>query len=182
VGFPEELGRARRAVEEVKGEGSLSAHAVKIGTMLELPRVCLTADEIAPRADFFSFGTNDLTRTTLGLSRDDAEGKFLWLYLREGVVGNNPFETLDRRGVGRLVEEACELGRSANPSLKLGVCEEHGDPGSVAFHERGVDYVSCSPHRVPVARLAAAQAELQNPTPGRRGAARATEMSVRAAR
>jgi pyruvate,orthophosphate dikinase len=189
VGFPEELGRARGAVEEavarVLGEGALSGdEAVKIGTMIELPRACVVADEIAPRADFFSFGTNDLTQTALGLSRDDAEGKFLALYLEEGIVERNPFETLDRRGVGRLVETACELGRGANPSLKLGVCGEHGgDPGSIAyFHGMGLGYVSCSPYRVPVARLAAAQAALRDPNPERRGAARATEVGARDAR
>jgi pyruvate,orthophosphate dikinase len=131
--------------------------------MVELPRACIAADEIAPHADFFSFGTNDLTQTTLGLSRDDAESKFLPLYLEEGIVERNPFETLDRRGVGRLLEGACAMGRAANHDLKLGVCGEHGgDPESVRFfHEVGLDYVSCSPYRVPVARLAAAQAVLK---------------------
>jgi len=162
VSFPKELEEVRRAVEEamaeVLGEERTGAAAVKIGTMIELPRACVAADEIAPHADFFSFGTNDLTQTTLGFSRDDAEGKFLPPYLEGGIVGENPFETLDRRGVGKLVSTACELGRAANPDLKLGVCGEHGgDPESVAFfHEAGLAYVSCSPYRVPVARLAAA--------------------------
>jgi pyruvate,orthophosphate dikinase len=130
--------------------------------MIELPRACVAAGEIALHADFFSFGTNDLTQTTLGFSRDDAEGKFLSEYLEKGIVEENPFETLDRRGVGRLVEAACELGRGANPSLKLGVCGEHGgDRDSVVFfHEVGLDYVSCSPYRVPMARLAAAHAAI----------------------
>jgi pyruvate,orthophosphate dikinase len=172
VGFPEELEATRRAVEgaveEALGRGALGGEgAVKIGTMMELPRACMVADEIAEHADFFSFGTNDLTQTALGFSRDDAEAKFLPLYLEEGIVERNPFEAVDRRGVGRLVETARELGRGANPSLKLGVCGEHGgDPESVAFfHGVGLDYVSCSPYRVPVARLAAAQAALRREEP-----------------
>jgi pyruvate,orthophosphate dikinase len=178
VGFPEELGRTRRAVEEsvaeVLGEGAFSGEdAVKIGTMIELPRACVVADEIAPYADFFSFGTNDLTQTTLGFSRDDAEGKFLSEYLEKGIVEENPFERLDLRGVGRLISAACESGRGANPDLKLGVCGEHGgDPESVAFfHGAGLDYVSCSPYRLPVARLAAARAAIgaEVPPTGARG-------------
>jgi pyruvate,orthophosphate dikinase len=167
VGFPEELKRARRVVEEavaeVLGDDVSSGDAVRIGTMIELPRACVVADEVAAHADFFSFGTNDLTQTTLGFSRDDAEGKVLPLYLEEGILEENPFETLDQRGVGKLVSTACKLGRAANPSLKLGVCGEHGgDPESAAFfHEAGLDYVSCSPYRLPVARLAAAQAALR---------------------
>jgi pyruvate,orthophosphate dikinase len=183
VGFPEELERARREVEATLGELLGEEAAASIGTMVELPRACLVADEMARQADFFSFGTNDLTQTTLGFSRDDAEGKFLSHYLESGVLPDNPFETIDG-GVGQLVQMACELGRRADPALKLGVCGEHGgDPRSIAFlHGLGIDYVSCSPYRVPVARLAAAQAALQNPTPGRRGAARATEVGVHAAR
>jgi pyruvate, orthophosphate dikinase len=130
--------------------------------MIELPRACTTAGEIAHRADFFSFGTNDLTQTTCGLSRDDAEGSFLTTYLEKGILARNPFETIDREGVGRLVSLACEQGREANPDLKLGICGEHGgDPESIAFfHEAGLDYISCSPYRVPIARLAAAQAAM----------------------
>jgi pyruvate, orthophosphate dikinase len=162
VGFPNELEGTRKEAEgtvsEVLGEDSL----VQIGTMIELPRACATADEIAERADFFSFGTNDLTQTTCGLSRDDAEGGFLTRYLEEGILEKNPFQTLDRGGVGQLVSMACELGRKANPDLKLGVCGEHGgDPRSIEFfHKVGLDYVSCSPYRVPVARLVAAQVTL----------------------
>jgi pyruvate, orthophosphate dikinase len=130
--------------------------------MIELPRACIRADEIAEQADFFSFGTNDLTQTALGFSRDDAEGKFLTHYLEDGVLEDNPFETLDLDGVGDLMRIAVERGRSRKPDLKLGICGEHGgEPKSVAFcHELGLDYVSCSPYRVPVARLAAAQAAL----------------------
>src|SRR5918911_636419 len=130
--------------------------------MSELPRACVRADEIATEADFFSFGTNDLTQTTLGFSRDDAEGKFLTFYLEDGVLQKNPFETLDVSGVGDLMRIGVERGRAAKPGLKLGICGEHGgEPRSVAFcHELGLDYVSCSPYRVPLARLAAAQAAL----------------------
>jgi pyruvate,orthophosphate dikinase len=130
--------------------------------MIELPRACVRADEIAGIADFCSFGTNDLTQTTLGFSRDDAEGKFLTYYLEHGVLERNPFEVLDREGVGDLMRIAVERGRGVKPELKLGICGEHGgEPRSVAFcHEIGLDYVSCSPYRVPLARLAAAQAAL----------------------
>ena len=131
--------------------------------MIELPRACIRADEIARHADFFSFGTNDLTQTTLGFSRDDAEGKFLTRYLDEGVLERNPFEVLDVEGVGDLMRIAVERGRGVKPDLKLGICGEHGgEPRSIAFcHELGLDYVSCSPFRVPLARLAAAQAALR---------------------
>jgi pyruvate,orthophosphate dikinase len=130
--------------------------------MIELPRACIRADEIAEHADFFSFGTNDLTQTTLGLSRDDAEGKFLSRYLEDGVLERNPFETLDQSGVGDLMKIAVERGRAAKEEIKLGICGEHGgEPESVAFcHRLGLAYVSCSPYRVPLARLAAAQAAL----------------------
>jgi pyruvate,orthophosphate dikinase len=160
VGFAEELKRLReltvRTAEE-EGEG-----AYLCGTMIELPRACVRADEIAEHADFLSFGTNDLTQTTLGFSRDDAEGKFLTHYLDEGILRHNPFETLDQGGVGELMELAVERARSAKRDLKMGICGEHGgDPASVAFcHRLGLDYVSCSPYRVPLARLAAAQAAL----------------------
>jgi pyruvate,orthophosphate dikinase len=131
--------------------------------MIELPRAALCADQIAAYADFFSFGTNDLTQTTLGLSRDDAEGKFLAAYVQDGIVPANPFETVDVDGVGALVRIGSEKGRGARAGLTVGVCGEHGgDPASVGFfHRAGVDYVSCSPFRVPIARLAAAQAVLQ---------------------
>jgi pyruvate,orthophosphate dikinase len=133
------------------------------GTMIELPRACIRADEVAEHADFFSFGTNDLTQTALGFSRDDAEGKFLTHYLEEGVLKENPFETLDIGGVGDLMRIAVERGRAVKEDLKIGICGEHGgEAASVAFcHELGLDYVSCSPYRVPLARLAAAQAALK---------------------
>jgi pyruvate, orthophosphate dikinase len=160
VGFAEELRRLRDLTVEVATEEGASAYLV--GTMIELPRACMRADEIAEFADFFSFGTNDLTQTALGFSRDDAEGKFLTHYLEDGVLERNPFETLDQDGVGDLMRLAIERGRGAKPELKLGICGEHGgDPASVAFcHRLGLDYVSCSPYRVPLARLAAAQAAL----------------------
>jgi pyruvate,orthophosphate dikinase len=130
--------------------------------MIELPRAALRADEIAEEADFFSFGTNDLTQTTLGFSRDDAEGKFLTFYLAHGILERNPFEVLDEASVGDLMRIAVERGRRVKPDIKLGICGEHGgEPRSVAFcHRLGLDYVSCSPYRVPLARLAAAQAAL----------------------
>lgn len=123
----------------------------------------MVADDIAKEADFFSFGTNDLTQTTCGLSRDDAESGFLARYLQEGILEKNPFETIDKDGVGGLVAMARKRGRETNPDLKLGICGEHGgDPESIQFfHETGLDYVSCSPYRVPVARLAAAQTALR---------------------
>jgi pyruvate,orthophosphate dikinase len=160
VGFAEELRRLRElTVRTVEEEGELE---YLCGTMIELPRACMRADEIAEHADFFSFGTNDLTQTALGFSRDDAEGKFLTYYLQHGVLEQNPFETLDRSGVGDLMRIAVERGRSVKDDLKLGICGEHGgEAKSVAFcDELGLDYVSCSPYRVPLARLAAAQAAL----------------------
>jgi len=162
VGFGRELEVTREEVETTVREVLGEENPVQIGTMIELPRACMTAGEIAERADFFSFGTNDLTQTTCGLSRDDAEGGFLATYLEKGILEKNPFETLDRDGVGRLVSLACERGREANPGLKIGICGEHGgDPESIEFfHEAGMDYVSCSPYRVPIARLAAAQAAM----------------------
>ena len=133
-----------------------------VGTMIELPRAALMADDIATEAEFFSFGTNDLTQTTLGMSRDDA-AKFLPEYVDQGILEKDPFQTLDREGVGQLVDMACQRGRSARPDIKLGICGEHGgDPSSIAFFEAcGLDYVSCSPYRVPIARLAAAQEALK---------------------
>jgi pyruvate,orthophosphate dikinase len=162
VAFGRELEETREEAEAIVKEVLGEDNPVQIGTMIELPRACTTAGEIAHRADFFSFGTNDLTQTTCGLSRDDAEGGFLTTYLDEGILEKNPFETLDRDGVGRLVSLACKSGREANPDLKLGICGEHGgDPESIEFfHEVGLDYVSCSPYRVPIARLAAAQAAM----------------------
>jgi pyruvate,orthophosphate dikinase len=138
------------------------------GTMIELPRAALRAGEIAEVADFFSFGTNDLTQTALGMSRDDAEGKFLTFYLEDGVLERNPFEVLDQDGVGDLMRIAVERGRETKPEIKLGICGEHGgEPSSVEFcHRIGLDYVSCSPYRVPLARLAAAQAALKEANRG----------------
>ena len=132
-----------------------------VGTMIEIPRACVTADEIAEVAEFFSFGTNDLTQTTLGISRDDAS-RFLTMYQETGVLSDDPFQTMDQPGVGGLVKMAVEKGRSVKPDLKIGICGEHGgDPRSVVFcHGVGLNYVSCSPFRVPIARLAAAQAAL----------------------
>jgi pyruvate,orthophosphate dikinase len=132
-----------------------------IGTIIELPRAALTADRIAERAEFFSFGTNDLTQTTLGMSRDDA-GRFLPAYLDRGILLDDPFQVLDEDGVGRLIRYGVSEGRRVRPSLKVGICGEHGgEPRSVAFcHHLGLDYVSCSPYRVPIARLAAAHAAL----------------------
>jgi len=134
-----------------------------VGTMVEVPRAAITADEIAKEADFFSFGTNDLTQTTLGLSRDDM-GLFYDEYQRKEIYSQNPFASLDQTGVGKLMEFAVDSGRSSKKDLKLGICGEHaGDPSSIDFcHRLGLNYVSCSPPRVPIARLAAAQAKLRN--------------------
>ena len=162
VGFAEELHRLRAITVATANEESETVEYL-VGTMIELPRACIRADEIAEYADFFSFGTNDLTQTALGFSRDDAEGKFLTRYLEDGVLERNPFETLDQSGVGDLMRIAVERGRGAKEGLKMGICGEHGgEPESVAFcHGLGLDYVSCSPFRVPLARLAAAQAALK---------------------
>jgi len=164
VGFASELRRLRELTEgviEAEDGGSLGIH---IGTMIEVPRAALTADEIATHADFFSFGTNDLTQMTLAFSRDDAENGFLPYYLDARLLPVSPFETLDQTGVGQLVQMAVERARKTRPGIKLGVCGEHGgDPNSIGFfHQVGLDYVSCSPNRVPTARLAAAQAVLEN--------------------
>ena len=164
VGTRKELEITRAQIEkvatEVFAESGMTIEHI-IGTMIELPRACIIADKIAEVADFFSFGTNDLTQTTFGLSRDDA-GKFLPTYVEQGILEKDPFISLDREGVGALVRIAAEGGRKTRPNIKLGICGEHGgDPSSIAFCESvGLDYVSCSPYRVPVARLAAAQAAL----------------------
>jgi pyruvate, orthophosphate dikinase len=167
VAAAEELIRMREMIEEeiaTATAGSGVELEIPIGTMIELPRAALTAAEIAVVADFFSFGTNDLTQMTYGLSRDDAEGLFLRDYLEQGILSSDPFQTLDRPGVGRLVRVATKEGREANENLVVGLCGEHGgDPDSIYFvHELGLDYVSCSPPRVEGARLAAAQAALQS--------------------
>ena len=134
-----------------------------VGTMIEIPRAALTADQIAEVAEFFSFGTNDLTQMTFGYSRDDA-GKFLPEYIKKGILKTDPFAVLDQEGVGQLVQMGAQKGRSANSKLKLGICGEHGgEPSSVIFCDKvGMDYVSCSPFRVPIARLAAAQAAIMH--------------------
>ncbi|HEU4849134.1 MAG TPA: putative PEP-binding protein, partial [Terrimesophilobacter sp.] len=161
----EELRLARDWVEGAIGEGLESGSKdlrITIGTMVETPRAAVHADALAEVADFFSFGTNDLTQMVFGFSRDDVEAHLMPAYLEAGLLKSNPFETIDRVGVGELVALAAERGRAANPKLKLGVCGEHGgDPASIAFfYETGLNYVSCSPYRVPIARLAAAQAIL----------------------
>lgn len=152
-----------KTVEDVMKETGVTFE-YSVGTMIEIPRACLTADEIAQEADFFSFGTNDLTQTTLGFSRDDAEGKFLHHYLETKILTENPFEVLDRKGVGKLIETAVELGRKTKPELKTGICGEHGgEKSSIEFcYQAGLNYVSCSPYRVPLARLAAAQATVKH--------------------
>jgi pyruvate, orthophosphate dikinase len=149
------------AVARTVADESKTAVRYQVGTMIELPRAALRAGEIAATAEFFSFGTNDLTQTTLGISRDDA-ASFLGIYTAKGILPSDPFVSIDREGVGELVRIAAERGRKARKNLKLGICGEHGgDPASVAFcDEVGLDYVSCSPFRVPIARLAAAQAAL----------------------
>jgi pyruvate,orthophosphate dikinase len=161
----EEMKRIRQLIERVHREESAKAGVslpLPIGTMIEVPRACMLAEEIAEAADFFSFGTNDLTQTTYGLSRDDAEGKFLQSYLWGKIYPEDPFMVLDRGGVGGLMRMALSGGRRSRPELKTGICGEHGgDPASIAFcHELGLDYVSASPYRVPIARLAAARAAL----------------------
>jgi pyruvate,orthophosphate dikinase len=164
VGMKSELDRVKATIdataEKIRAETG-TAVAYSVGTMIELPRAALRAQEIAESADFFSFGTNDLTQTTFGISRDDAAG-FIGPYQEMGLIEKDPFMTLDTEGVGVLVRVAAKEGRKARPELKLGICGEHGgDPASIRFcDEVGLDYVSCSPFRVPIARLAAAQAAL----------------------
>jgi pyruvate,orthophosphate dikinase len=151
----------RMAAEVMKEQGVTFEYLV--GTMIEVPRAALTADDIAKTAEFFSFGTNDLTQTTFGFSRDDIGG-FLPIYLEQRILPEDPFQSLDERGVGQLVEMGTKKGRSTRPKLKVGICGEHGgDPKSIDLcHRVGMDYVSCSPFRVPIARLAAAHAALIN--------------------
>ena len=166
VSHPNELRVMRELLEPIAKE-VMEAEGVEVtyhfGTMIEIPRACIVADQIAEYAEFFSFGTNDLTQTVYGISRDDAEGKFLAQYIEKGILADNPFQTLDREGVGEVMKIAVEKGRATREDLELGICGEHGgDPRSVEFcHEIGLNYVSCSPFRVPVARLAAAQAALR---------------------
>jgi pyruvate,orthophosphate dikinase len=166
VGFPRELKLqidiVHRVAADVAKEQNTKFHYL-VGTMIEIPRAALVADEIARDAQFFSFGTNDLTQTTLGMSRDDS-GTFLPTYTELDIVDANPFASIDQKGVGRLMEITRDLGRKTRPDIKLGICGEHGgEPTSVKFcHRLGLDYVSCSPFRVPIARLAAAQASLQD--------------------
>jgi pyruvate,orthophosphate dikinase len=170
VGNVKELAHQKKIVletlEKVKADKKCKKlpFEYKIGTMIEVPRGALTADEVAAEAEFFSFGTNDLTQMGCGFSRDDA-GKFLTQYVNMGIYDYDPFQTLDRTGVGELIRIAAEKGRSVKPNLKLGICGEHGgDPSSIEFcHMVGLNYVSCSPYRVPVARLAAAQAAIKYP-------------------
>jgi len=166
VGNVEEFKNQKQVVENTakevfseQGEG----FEYKVGTMIEVPRGALTADEIAKEAEFFSFGTNDLTQMTCGFSRDDS-GKFLNEYTELGIYDKDPFQVLDQNGVGQLVKTATEKGRSSRPNIKLGICGEHGgEPSSIEFcHKTGLNYVSCSPYRVPIARLVAAQASIKN--------------------
>ena len=161
VGTMIEIPRAALTADDIAKEAGSNMKYL-VGTMIEIPRAALTADEIAKQADFFSFGTNDLTQMTFGFSRDDA-GKFLGAYYDKKIYENDPFAKLDQVGVGKLVEMAAKLGRATRPDLHLGICGEHGgDPSSVEFcHRVGLDYVSCSPFRVPIARLAAAQAAIK---------------------
>lgn len=168
VGSAEEMRFVREKVEKIVHEvmdKSGTKVRYHIGTMTEVVRSCLVADKIAQYAEFFSFGTNDLTQGTFSFSREDAEAKFITRYLEEKLLVNNPFEVLDREGVGKLMAMAVELGRKTRPELKVGICGEHGgEPNSVELcHMIGLDYVSCSPFRVPIARLAAAQAEIKFP-------------------
>jgi len=161
----EEKRKLQQVAERVLEEKGAKDLKYKIGTMIEVPRAALTADEIARAAEFFSFGTNDLTQMTYGISRDDAEGKFLLNFVDRKLLPVNPFQVLDRDGVGKLMRMCVEAGRKTNPELEIGICGEHGgDPSSIEFcHEIGLDYVSCSPFRVPIARLAAAHAQIKNP-------------------
>jgi len=165
VGDVNELRKQKEVVNRV-GEETMAEYGVnldyKVGTMIEIPRASLLADQIAQEAEFFSFGTNDLTQMTFGYSRDDA-GVFLPFYVKNGILPYDPFQVLDQEGVGQLVEMGVKRGRKTKPDLKIGICGEHGgEPRSVEFcHRVGLNYVSCSPYRVPIARLAAAHAALK---------------------
>ena len=152
-----------KVADEIIAKEGVQIH-YKVGTMIEIPRAAVTADEIAQEAEFFSFGTNDLTQMTFGFSRDDA-GKFLNYYYDKKIYEFDPFAKLDQNGVGKLVKMACDLGKQTRPDIKLGICGEHGgDPSTIEFcHKTGLTYVSCSPFRVPIARLAAAQAAIKYP-------------------
>jgi pyruvate,orthophosphate dikinase len=163
VDYEHELEILRALVVRIGDEHDLEVGKdYTVGTMIELPRACFVANKIAEHADFFSFGTNDLTQTALGFSRDDVESKFVPVYMERKIIDRSPFETIDKPGVGWLVRLASWVGREAHPGLKLGICGEHGgDPESIDFfHMAGLDYVSCSPFRVPIARVAAAQAQI----------------------
>jgi pyruvate,orthophosphate dikinase len=169
IGHPNELRvvheQLKAVANEVLTESGAPIHYM-FGTMIEIPRACVVADQIAEMAEFFSFGTNDLTQTIFGFSRDDAQGKFLHVYLEKGILKDDPFQVVDREGIGALMRMGTELGRKSRKDLEVGICGEHGgEPSSVEFcHQIGLDYVSCSPYRVPVARLAAAQARLKEKT------------------
>jgi pyruvate,orthophosphate dikinase len=169
VGHPNELRFVHQQLdaiaEQIQHEAGVRVRTM-FGTMIEIPRACLVADQIAEIAEFFSFGTNDLTQTVFGFSRDDAQAKFLHVYLQKGILKDDPFQVLDREGVGKMMQLGTELGKKARHELEVGICGEHGgDPSSVEFcHQIGLDYVSCSPYRVPIARLAAAQARLKETT------------------
>jgi pyruvate,orthophosphate dikinase len=169
VDYEHEIELMRELVVRIGDEEGLEAgRDYTVGTMIELPRACFVADRIARFADFFSFGTNDLTQTALGFSRDDVESKFVPTYLERKIIDRSPFETIDKPGVGWLVRLGAWVGREAKAELKLGICGEHGgDPESIEFfHQAGLDYVSCSPFRVPIARIAAAQAAINSPRDG----------------
>jgi pyruvate, orthophosphate dikinase len=164
VAYAGELDQCRALIERVAADESFAREDFEIGTMIELPRACLRAGELAEMAEFFSFGTNDLTQTAIGFSRDDIEGKLVPPYIDSGILDRSPFGTIDEPGVGELVRIAVERGRAARPDIELGICGEHGgDPGSIRFFDAaGLDYVSCSPYRVPIARVAAAQAAIDS--------------------
>ena len=161
----EEKNKLQKVAEKVLTKANMEDFDYKIGTMIEIPRAALTADEIAESAEFFSFGTNDLTQMTFGISRDDAEGKFLLNFVDRGLLPSNPFQVIDREGVGVLMKMCVDAGRTTRADLEVGICGEHGgDPSSIEFcHLIDLNYVSCSPYRVPIARLAAAHAELNYP-------------------
>jgi len=167
AGHVNELKRMKELVDavskEVFAENGTSVE-FKYGTMIEVPRAAITAGELATVAEFFSFGTNDLTQTTFGISRDDAEAKFLIQYVEDGILPFNPFQQIDREGVGKLIDIAVKSGRGTRKDLHVGICGEHGgDPKSIEFcHITGLNYVSCSPFRVPIARLSAAQAAIKH--------------------